>query len=117
MDMTNSTDAFYPTRGDLEQIVAWAMEINDKLGEFRSERRKRRFIREVFDGADVVFAVWQNPTNPGSFTCKVVKGVGREGELNVTALLVPDEYAADVMLNLRGDGVTMITHEAPRRLM
>ena len=115
--MSTGAETFYPTPADLEQIVAWAMEINDKLGEFRNERRKGRFIRKVFDGADVVFAVWQNPTDPGSFTCKVVKGVGREGELNVTALLVPDEYAADLLLNLRGDGVPAITHEAPRRLM
>ena len=115
--MTSNSEPFFPTRADLEQIVAWAMEINEKLGEFRSGRRRGRFIREVFDGADVVFAVWQNQTDPSLFTCKVVKGVGREGELNVTALLVPDEHAADLMLNLRGDGVPAITHEAPRRLM
>ena len=66
--------------GGSEQIVAWAMEINDKLGEFRSERRKGRLIREVFDGADVVFAVWQDPANPSSFAVKAVKGLGREGE-------------------------------------
>ena len=115
--MSTGAETFYPTQADLEQIVAWAMEINDKLGGFRSERRKGRFIREVFDGADVVFAVWQNPTDPSLFTCKVVKGVGREGELNVTALLVPDEHAADLMLNLRGDEMPVITHEAPRGLM
>jgi hypothetical protein len=115
--MSNGAETFYPTPADLEQIVAWAMEINDKLGEFRNERRKTRFIREVFDGADVVFAVWQNPTDPGLFTCKIVKGLGREGELNVTAFLVPNEHSADLMLNLRGDGVSAITHEAPWRLM
>ena len=91
--------------------------INDKLGEFRSERRKRRFIREVFVGADVVFAVWQDPANPSSFAVKAVKGLGREGELNVTAFLVPNEHAADLMLNLRGDEMPVITHEAPRGLM
>ncbi len=115
--MSIGAETFYPTQADLEQIVAWAMDINDKLGELRNERRRGRFIREVFDGADVVFAVWQNPTDPSLFTCKIVKGSGREGDLNVAALLVPDERSADLMLNLRGDGVSAITHEAPRRLM
>ena len=75
--MTSNSEPFFPTRADLKQIVAWAMDINDKLGEFRSERRKGRFIREVFVGADVVFAVWQDPANPSSFAVKAVKGLGR----------------------------------------
>jgi hypothetical protein len=115
MSTANQGSDYFPTPTDLEQIVAWAMEINDELGKFRSNRRKTRFIREVFDGADVVFCVWQNPTNPSLFTCKIVKGLGLEGDVNITAFLVPSETTADLMLNLSGDNMAAFfaTHSSP----
>ena len=105
----------WPTQDVLERAVEMAFEINEAMGEFPSGEARGRFVRKMFDAAELVWAVWRDQDEPDVFHFEIVKGAASVGHLTTTAFLVPDATTAETMRAGMGDGAITPTHTMPWR--
>jgi hypothetical protein len=58
----------------LERMVAMANEVHAELIDLPDERARYDKVKEIVDGAEVVFAVWQDKSAKGGVGFMLIKG-------------------------------------------
>ena len=96
-------------------VIDTAFEVNAAMADI-DDGDRGQFVRELFDGADVVWCVWRD-SEPDLFHCEVIKGADRAGDVTCTAFLVRDSDFAEMMRAGLGDGAITPSHDMPAGVM
>lgn len=85
-------------KANANELALWACAVDGKV--------PVKEVRKIVDGADVVFAVWQDDTKPSRFGHRIVKG---EHLLTNTAAEGPGQsHAVDAIKCLQEDDASML---------